>query len=187
MRYIDEISNYIPKNEQEIKDKEVILELYKTYGDNILYRDSKVAHMSASIIVINEHHDKVLFGYHNLYKHYGWLGGHADGMDDMKMVAFKELKEESGIEYFKLLEDGPISLEILPVAPHIKKGEFVSAHVHLNLTYLVEVNEDTKIRIKPDENSDLKWIKFEDANSFAKEEVMFPVYDKIFEYIKKTH
>lgn len=187
MKYIDEIKEYEPKNEQEKNDRMLILDLYEKYGDKILSRDCLVAHMSASAIVINKMHNKVLFGYHNLYKHYGWLGGHADGMNDMKDVAIKELKEETGLQDFKLLEDRAISLEVLPVGAHFKNNKFVSSHLHLNLTYLFEADEDSKVRIKPDENSDLMWFRFDEANKYAKEEVMIPIYNKIFDYIKKTH
>ena len=69
MKYIDEIKEYENKNEQEKNDKMLILDLYEKYGDKILSRDCLVAHMSSSAIVINKMHDKVLFGYHNLYKH----------------------------------------------------------------------------------------------------------------------
>ena len=178
MKYIDEIKGYEPKNEQEKNDRMLILNLYEKYGDKILSRDCMVAHMSASAIVINKMHNKVLFGYHNLYKHYGWLGGHADGMNDMKDVAIKELKEETGLQDFKLLEDRAISLEVLPVGAHFKNNKFVSSHLHLNLTYLFEADEDSKVRIKPDENSDLMWFKFDEANKYAKEEVMIPIYNK---------
>ena len=114
MRYIDEIKNFKCYNEQEENDKKLILDLYDKYGDEILNR-SCVGHMSASAIIINKEHTKVLFGYHNIYKNYGWLGGHADGMDDMMMVAKKEVCEECGLTNIKPLFDNAVSLEVLPV------------------------------------------------------------------------
>lgn len=181
MRYIDEIKNFKCFNEQESKDKELMLNLYNKFGDELLNRGCNVAHFSASAIILNKKHDKVLFGYHNIYKNYGWLGGHADGMDDLLMVAKKEVNEESGLSELKLLNDKAISLEILPVGYHYKHNEFVSSHLHLNLTYIFEADENSKIRIKPDENSDLVWIPIIDIKKIVKEEIMIPIYYKILQ------
>ena len=179
MRYIEEIKNFIPYNEQEKNDRALILDLYEKYGDDLLFRTCKVAHMSASAIILNKEHTKVLFGYHNLYKNYGWLGGHADGMDDMMKVAIKEVGEECGLTNVKPVINHAISLEILPVGYHIQNDEFVSSHVHLNLTYVFEAEEDSEIRIKPDENSDLMWLPFNKIKKVVKEEIMIPIYYKI--------
>ena len=36
--------------------------------------------------------------YHNIYDSWSWIGGHADGEEDLASVALRELKEETGIE-----------------------------------------------------------------------------------------
>ena len=45
---------------------------------------------------------------------------------------------------------------------HIKKGKYVSSHLHLNITFLLEVEENEKLLINPDENSGLDWIAIEE-------------------------
>ncbi len=79
--------------------------------------------------------------YHNIYKSWAWTGGHADGESDLLNTAIRELKEETGVENVKVLNDGIFSLEIICVNGHIKRGKYVSSHVHLNLSYLLEVDE----------------------------------------------
>ena len=60
------------------------------------------------------------------------------------------------------------SLEIICVNGHIKRGKYVSSHVHLNLTYLLEVDENEILKIKEDENSDVKWVNIEDVEKDIK-------------------
>lgn len=50
------------------------------------------------------------------------------------------------------------SLEVLTVDGHEKNNRYISSHLHLNVTYLVEVDPSEALRIKPDENSGVKWV-----------------------------
>jgi len=178
------IEDYKPINEQEEKDKEFMLEMIQTFGDETLNRTCLACHFSASCWITNKEHNKVLMNWHNIYKNWGWLGGHNDGDANFLRVALKEAHEESGLENIKVLIDKPISIEILPVAYHIKNGKFVSSHVHMNLTYLFEANEEDQLRIKPDENSGLKWVSLDEAIEITNEEGMKPIYKKLNDVIK---
>lgn len=177
--FIDVIKNYNPINEQEISDKNLILDLYNTYGDNLLSRDTLIAHITVSAWITNKTMDKVLMNYHNIYKNWGWLGGHADGMDDLLQVAKKEIYEESGLSNITPLTTNIISLEALPVVSHIKNGKFVSSHIHLNVTYLFMANEKDKLIINKNEGSGLKWVIKEEAPIITHEEQMKPIYIKL--------
>ena len=73
------------------------------------------------------------------------------------------------------------SLEILHVAPHVKRGKFVCAHLHLNATYLLEAGDKSPIRCKPDENSAVRWLSVQDVLSSVSEPAMRPVYQKLME------
>ncbi|MBR2067676.1 MAG: NUDIX hydrolase, partial [Solobacterium sp.] len=150
-----EIENYIPFNEQEERDKELILRALKE--QDIFYRTNTIAHMTASAWVLNEEHTKVLMAYHNIYDSYAWLGGHADGNEDLLTVAIQEVKEESGIEEVKAISEKIFSLESLTVDGHIKNGSYVSSHLHLNITYLLEASDQQPLHHKEDENKAVKW------------------------------
>ena len=47
--------------------------------------------------VINKSHTKVLCVYHNIYDSWAWVGGHADGDEDLIHVVKKEIEEAEAI------------------------------------------------------------------------------------------
>ena len=71
------IENYPPFNEQEERDKTLILDWIQK-NENAFLRENEVAHITASAWVVNKDRSKVLMVYHNIYNSWSWLGGHAD-------------------------------------------------------------------------------------------------------------
>ena len=153
----EQIMAFLPQNQQEERDKQELLRWLDS-GVDIYTRNCNAAHLTASGWVVSPDRRKVLMAYHNLYDSWAWLGGHADGMEDLQAVAKKEIREESGLEEVTPLGDGIFSLEILTVDGHIKRGQYVSSHLHLNVTYLFEADPGEPLRVKPDENSGVAWI-----------------------------
>ena len=156
-KLIQQIADYVPVNEQEETDKRTLLQLLQS-GEDISIRESLMAHLTASAWVVNPERTKVLMAYHRLYDSWAWLGGHADGNWDLSAVAKKEAREESGIQKLRLISESPVSLEVLTVDGHEKKGKYVPCHLHLNVTYLFEAAEDQNLSCKPDENAGVAWI-----------------------------
>lgn len=179
------IEKYKPYNEQEEKDKQMMLKYINTF-DNILVRENEFAHFTASSWAVNPEKTKVLMVYHNIYQSWTWTGGHSDGEADLLKVAMKELKEETGIKKVKPLQDDIFSLEALTVDGHWKRGKYVSSHIHLNVTYLLEVDEKEILHKKEDENSGVKWIAIEEINKFSSEEWFKKhIYSKLNENMLK--
>lgn len=161
-KLIEDIRRFVPWNEQEAVDKEQILTCLLEM-DDIFYRENAVVHMTASAWVVNPTRDKVLMVYHNIYNSWSWLGGHADGEEDLLKVAMKEVCEESGIKKVRPVSDEIYSLEILTVDGHVKKGKYLSSHLHYNVTYLLEAEEEQTLTSKEDENSGVGWFSLEGA------------------------
>lgn len=178
-----EIEKYVPYDEVEAKDKEVILKYMDTF-DNLLVRDNEFAHFTASNWIVNKEITKVLMIYHNIYKTWAWTGGHSDGKEDLLKVALKEAEEETGIKNFKLLSDGIYSIQILGVSAHEKRGKRVATHLHLDCCFLLEADENDVIRIKEDENSGIEWVNIEDVIPKISETQMIPVYTKLNDKLK---
>ena len=182
-RIIEMIKTYQPFNEQEEKDKQFFINCENK--EQILTRENELAHLCASAFVVNKERTKVLCTYHKIFDSWTWTGGHIDGVDDALFVAEKELKEETSLQNFKLLSTEPISIESIPVLSHMKGGKFVSAHVHLNVTYLFEADENDTIKMKEDENSGVKWLTFAELMELSSEKYMLPIYTKIIEKMKQ--
>ena len=187
MNLKQQLINYQCFNMQEENDRKQIL-YYLDHDINILTRDNEQAHLTVSAWILNSDHNKVLMAYHNLYHSGAWLGGHADGNDDLIAVAYKEIKEESGIEKVRLLDDNIFSLEVLCVDGHMKKGKYVSSHLHLNITYLFEADDKQDIRIKEDENSAIGWIAIDDIrNKVTEQWFMDNIYQKLIDKITEDN
>lgn len=169
MRLQEQLQHYQPFNEQEAKDKELILSYMAKFPD-IFTRENELAHMTASAWVVNKTRDKVLMVYHNIYNSWSWLGGHADGEENLLSVALKEVREESGIHAVTAVMDDIFSVEVLTVDGHVKRGSYVSSHLHLNVTYLIEADEEELLVVKPDENSAVQWFSPEGAIEASTEE-----------------
>ena len=72
------------------------------------------------------------------------------------------------------------SVEILGVPGHVKRGKYVSSHLHLNVTYLLEADEEQTLHEKPDENSGVRWFMLDEAVEASTEEWMRTrVYEKL--------
>ena len=89
----EKIENYLPYNIEEQKDKELILK-YMDIFDDVLTRKNEIGHFTSSCWIVNKEKTKVLMVYHNIYDSWSWVGGHADGDDDLLHVSLKEASEE---------------------------------------------------------------------------------------------
>lgn len=178
MNLKEKIENYVPVNEQEECDKSLMLEFISTF-DDVLTRQNRVGHFTSSSWILNKERTKVLMIYHNIYDSWAWVGGHSDGDEDLLHVALKETEEETGLKNIKVLDPEMVSLEVVTVDGHVKRGKYVSSHLHLNCTFLLEADEKELLQIKPDENSGVKWFELEEALNVTRENKMVDIYKKL--------
>jgi 8-oxo-dGTP pyrophosphatase MutT (NUDIX family) len=185
MKLKQDLISYHPYNEQEEKDRSVMLHLLDTQPD-IFLRENQAAHFTASSWLVNRQRDKVLLIYHNLYDSWAWTGGHADGDKNLLRVAIKEAGEETGLTGIAAVSEDIFSIETLTVNGHRKRGVYVPSHLHLNVTYLLEADEKAALRMKPDENKGVKWFSLEDAVNASSEPWMAAhIYKKLNEKLIK--
>lgn len=162
MELYEQIQKYRPCNEQERHDQTLILDFLNRNEDAFL-RSNLIAHMTASAWIVNPERTKTLMVYHNIYNSWSWTGGHADGETDLLAVALKEAREETGIAHVRPVSPEIFSLEVLTVDGHEKRGEYVSSHLHMNVTYLLEARESDTLHICKEENSGVAWFTLADA------------------------
>lgn len=177
MTLLETILSYAPGCEQEEIDRQVMLSALAK-GESLLTRDNLIMHFTASAWIVNPARTKVLMVYHNIYDSWSWTGGHADGEGDLLGVALREAREETGARV-RAVSPQVYSLETLTVNPHLRRGKFVPAHLHLNLTFLLEADDFGPLVVKPDENRDVCWFPLKDAVAASSEPCMRPVYEKL--------
>ena len=207
---MDEIRLYQPWTDKETWEKQQILDFMEKNPDCLL-RGNRIAHMTASAWVVNRQRTKVLMAYHKIYDSWAWLGGHTDGEADLLQVAMKEACEEAGLRpaaaagepgseegraaadrgsaaaagSLRPVREEIFSLETLTVDGHMKPGSWVPSHLHLNLTYLLEAEEDQPLQVCEAENTGVAWFSLTDALSASTEPWFVErIYNKLNEKLK---
>ena len=183
MPLIDDIRAYRPFNQQEAFDREVIIRQLE--ADPLVFQRDSLAHMTCSIWTVDPAATKTLMVFHNTYGSWSWIGGHADGERDLERVALRELEEETGVAGARIVPSGPgniFSIEVLTVDGHEKRGRYVGSHLHLNVTYLAVAAPDSPLRVKPDENSGVRWMDLDEALAASTEPwIATRVYRKLID------
>ena len=181
----ENIEKFIPYNEQEEVDRKIMLKYINDF-DDVLTRQNEYGHFTSSAFVLNKERTKILMIYHKIYNSWAWTGGHSDGDSDLLHVAMKEAKEETGIKNVTPISKDIYSLELINVNGHEKRGKYVGSHVHINVTYLLEADENEEIHIKEDENSGVKWVPINEVLEMSSEPwIRDRVYAKIIDKMKK--
>ena len=175
----EQISNYAPVNEQERSDKKHIFHYIEQFPFSILHRENTLAHITSSGFIMNQDLTKILVIYHKIYQAWGWTGGHADGDEDLLMIAIKEAQEETGLKSIKPLSKQIMAMDILPVWGHRKRNHYVSAHLHLNAAYVLIADESEPLHTNIEETEGAKWIDVSEIGHHSTEPELVYVYEKL--------
>jgi 8-oxo-dGTP pyrophosphatase MutT (NUDIX family) len=177
MNLKEQIENYEPFDEQEERDKEQMLAFINTF-DDVLTRENTFGHFSASAFVVNKDRTEMVVVYHIIND--GWIypGGHADGIENLLEVAVREVKEETGLDV-KVLDENIYGIQSAPVKGHIKRGKYVSAHIHFDCIYLMEADDTIPLVFREDESKGVKWIPFSEATDETMVDWVRPVHKKL--------
>ena len=177
--WAEPIVRFQPGDAREAQEQRMILEMIDRLGNAILTRESEIAHMTASSIIVSKDRRRTLMAFHRIYTSWAWTGGHADGESDFEAVARREAQEETGISGLKRLGGGIASLEILPVWAHVRRGKPVGSHLHLNVSYLFEADDSLPLSVREDENSAVGWLAVDRLGESVSEPPMLPVYERL--------
>ncbi len=173
----EKIESYIPVDEQEERDKEQFLRFIDN-NEDVLTRDNVFGHFSSSAFVVNKERDKMVVVYHLIND--GWIypGGHADGEDDLLSVAHREVEEETGLNA-TILDENIFSIQSAPVKGHVKRGKYVSAHIHFDCVYLMEADDKIPLVFREDESKGVKWIPLTEADNETMVDWVRPIHKKL--------
>lgn len=184
-KFKDFLHHYLGIDDVEEAERLSFIQFLDAFGNFAYDRENLIGHLSSSCWITNHEKNKVLMIYHNIFKSWAWVGGHADKETDLLHVACKETEEETGLINFKPLSPSPIDLNVMTVHNHYKQGKFVPRHLHYNVVYAFEADENDPIHIKPDENSGIKWIDYNEIDKVCDNEYVNVYYHRIIDKIKK--
>ncbi|MYZ07198.1 NUDIX domain-containing protein [Streptomyces sp. SID2999] len=129
-----------------------------------IWRSCDAGHLTASALVIDPEHGRVLLTLHKKLRMWLQMGGHCEPGDiSMAGAALREATEESGIPGLTLLPGGPVRLDRHPIpAP---------CHWHLDVQYAVLAPPGAEQAIS-DESLDLRWFGYDEVADVADESVV---------------
>ena len=174
-----QIASFKPLTAAEKIEQQTMFQLIEMHAENLLHRKNSHVHFTSSALILNRSKTKTLMVHHNIYNSWGWTGGHNDGNPNFLAVAIKEAQEETGINNIVALTDQIHALDMLPVFAHIKNGQHIPAHLHLNVAFLLIADDTEPIKIKPDENSAVKWLTINEMRQVVTEPHMLAIYEKL--------
>lgn len=177
--WAEPIAAFQPGDAREAQEQRTMLEMIAREGDRLLTRDCAWAHMTASSIIVSPDRRRTLMAYHRIYDSWAWTGGHADGETSFEEVARREANEETGITGLVRLGGGIASVEILPVWAHVRRGQEVGSHLHLNVSYLFEADDSLPLRVAEAENRAVGWVETDKLEQSVSEMPMLLVYRRL--------
>jgi len=133
--------------------------------DDCFEKDNLPGHFTGSAWVISPDKNKILMTHHKKLNMWLQLGGHADGEKDLKSVAIKEAKEESGFNNFSILSEEIFDLDIHKIEPMSENPE----HLHYDVRFLLEADPKKQNIIISEESHDVKWIHLDDVLEYNSE------------------
>ena len=95
-------------------------------------------------------------------------------------VRIQEVKEETGLDAIPL-STKIYGIESLPTIGHIKRGKYISAHIHLDAIFLLQADDTKSLSYREDESKGVKWIPIEEAYNKDIVDFIRPVNKKIIQ------
>jgi len=136
-------------------------------------RSTISGHVTASAWILSPDGERVLLTHHRKLDRWLQLGGHADGDPDVLSVAYKEAREESGIDHFEQVLPGIFDLDIHVIPARKNEPE----HFHYDVRYLFRVSGSTDYIVSA-ESHDLRWVGLDKVASLTTEESMLRMVAK---------
>ena len=129
------LASYAPPTPEQTAVRARILDFIDEHPRDAHERTCIPGHLTASAITVDPGRERVLLTFHKKLERWLQFGGHCDGDANLLAVAWRETREESGIEP-SCISARPIDVDVHVIPAH--KDD--PAHLHLDTRYLVELD-----------------------------------------------
>ena len=153
-----------PLDEREHKMLERITDFVRSH-EACFDRSFQMGHLTGSAWVVDRDCTHALLTHHAKLGIWVQLGGHVEDDPDMLSAAWREAREESGLQ-----DTIPVSNQIFDVDVHeIPASSREPAHFHYDIRYMFEADRSAELRVTPESKS-LRWIALENITKVTQEE-----------------
>lgn len=158
------LDQHQPADAHEARMLEDIKQFVRRY-DNFHSRQQLAGHLTGSAWVVSEDRSHSLLTYHGKFDCWVQLGGHVEDDADMLSAAWREAREESGLETV-----APLSTQIFDVDVHsIPANPKEPAHFHYDIRFLFAADRNLPLVVS-NESKDLAWVEIEKIAELTGEE-----------------
>ncbi|MDT0462719.1 NUDIX hydrolase [Streptomyces gibsoniae] len=141
--------------------RQVYLDHLATHPDG-MWKACHDGHVTASALVIDPEHDRVLLTLHGKLRMWLQMGGHCEPSDaTLADAALREATEESGVAGLTLLPGGPVRLD----------RHHTPCAWHLDVQYAALAPAGAVEAIS-DESLDLRWFAYDEVATVADDSVI---------------
>ncbi|MHA7130975.1 NUDIX hydrolase [Algoriphagus namhaensis] len=150
----DQLQKYRTPYEEEAQFIPDFLSLIEE--EDAFLRSRIAGHFTASAWIVNRKRTHTLLTLHKKLGRWLQLGGHADGEENLALVALKEANEESGLKTLNMVDS-----TIFDIDKHIiPERKEVPQHFHYDVRYLIEADIKEPL-VLSNESISLAWITFD--------------------------
>jgi ADP-ribose pyrophosphatase YjhB (NUDIX family) len=122
-------------------------------------------HLTSSVMLMDHARERVLLTLHKKLGAWLQLGGHCDGDASLVHVAWREAREESGIESIEI-DPEPLDLDIHLIPERRDPGGHVPRHLHLDTRFLAFAAPGAAI-VLSDESLELRWFRLNELEGLG--------------------
>jgi 8-oxo-dGTP pyrophosphatase MutT (NUDIX family) len=123
-------------------------------------RSLSIGHVTASAWVVDESRTHALLTHHRKLGKWLQLGGHADGDDDVRRVALREAREESGLTAIRFADGKIYDVDVHDVPARGSEP----AHKHYDVRFAF-IADRTAPTVVSDESHELAWLPVADLSA----------------------
>jgi len=127
-------------------------------NDDCLERSHLEGHVTGSAWILDPSRARCLLTHHRKLERWLQLGGHADGQADIREVAMREAREESGLVSLRAVATTIFDCDVHLIPA--RKAE--PAHWHYDVRFLLEA-DDAEPLVISEESKELAWVALDDV------------------------
>ena len=169
---IDQLTQYGSSHPEELLFVAQFKSLLKQ--PRCFYRDHLPGHITGSVWITNQRHTKVLLIHHAKLNKWLQPGGHADGVENILLVAKKELEEETGISEVHQIQHSLFDIDIHQIPAN---ADF-PAHYHYDIRFLFRTEESNHLNTNH-ESLDVQWVPLAAIETYSTEKSVLRMKDKL--------